>query len=243
MAQNETDHNTFRHYLLGQLTGDDLEAFEKRLLTDDEAFEELLALEAELVDEYASNQLSPTERAVFEKHFLITPERRDDLEFARTLRRFVQQKNRFRLGWPNFEATRTWIVRVGVAIAIGLFGLFAFLVPRSAQTVATVTLTPIVSTRAEGPQPTKVSLGEAEALKLLLKLPEGALPGSRYRAELNKDTGEVKAVDATVADQETVSVQIPATDLTPGRYSVKLYAINTGGSEQRVPGSYFFSLE
>lgn len=88
MSSNSDVQITIRHYLLGQLDGDAREVFEKRLLTDDDLFDELLAIEDELIDEYLVGAMGEDERASFEKKFLMTPERHQKMRFARALRKY-----------------------------------------------------------------------------------------------------------------------------------------------------------
>lgn len=59
------------------------------MLTDSDYYEELLACEDDLIDEYLSGALPAGERADFESHFLSTPERVRKLRFARALQRYV----------------------------------------------------------------------------------------------------------------------------------------------------------
>lgn len=59
------------------------------MLTDSDYYEELLACEEELIDQYLSRTLPAEEREAFDRHFLSTPERVRKLRFARALRRYV----------------------------------------------------------------------------------------------------------------------------------------------------------
>ncbi|HEX8130141.1 MAG TPA: hypothetical protein VF527_13645, partial [Pyrinomonadaceae bacterium] len=78
-----------RFYLLGELETDSRQQFEETLMVDEAAYEELLIAEDELIDHYLSGRLDQHEREKFLQHFLITPERHQKLEFARTLRAYV----------------------------------------------------------------------------------------------------------------------------------------------------------
>ena len=59
-----------RRYLLGNLDDAERERVEQDLLTSDESFEELLAVEDEITDDYLAQGLSPDERRRFELYFL-----------------------------------------------------------------------------------------------------------------------------------------------------------------------------
>lgn len=79
-----------RKYLLGNIQAEDeRRKIEKRLMLDDDYFEELLMQEEELIQDYVDGQLSTDERQSFEKHFLISEERRHKIQFARALRRYI----------------------------------------------------------------------------------------------------------------------------------------------------------
>jgi hypothetical protein len=89
----KSDHKTeepIRQYLLGQATPEDSSRFEEQLLTDEALFQELLAAEDELVDDYLGDKLSPTDRQSFENHFLIAPEHQRKLRFSRALHKYVE---------------------------------------------------------------------------------------------------------------------------------------------------------
>ena len=85
------DGSTMKRYLLGDLAEEQCEQLEERLLTEDETFQELLLVENELVNDYVSGELAGSDREKFSNHFLSTPERRQKLEFASALRRYVSE--------------------------------------------------------------------------------------------------------------------------------------------------------
>src|ERR1043165_6819285 len=89
----ELDEKTIRQYLLGDMGGAEMSSFEERMMTDDDLFEMLLAVEDDLIDERAADELSPEERARFDSYFLATPERRERLELARALHEYANQPN------------------------------------------------------------------------------------------------------------------------------------------------------
>ena len=91
MTLNQNERETIRSYLLGKLDQIQLTQVEQRLLTVHSFYDELLMAEDELTDQYLANALTNEERIEFETHFLSTPERRQKLRFARSLKRFVSQ--------------------------------------------------------------------------------------------------------------------------------------------------------
>lgn len=72
-------------YLLGDLSETDCAEFEQKCLDDDGFFEELLAREAELTDDYVQGGLTGREREAFARRLLISPERAREVELARLI--------------------------------------------------------------------------------------------------------------------------------------------------------------
>lgn len=70
-------------YLLGELPEDEMERFEERLFSDDDAFLELQSAEMALIDSYTRNEMSADHRRRFESNYLVTPERQAKVAEAR----------------------------------------------------------------------------------------------------------------------------------------------------------------
>jgi len=81
-----------RDYLLGNLEAERQAAIEESILCDPGIYEELLVVEDELIDQYLTKNLSPSERQQFETHFLVTAERQRKLRFGRLLRRYLNSQ-------------------------------------------------------------------------------------------------------------------------------------------------------
>lgn len=90
----ETHENAeIRKYLLGNiLVEDERRIIEERLMLDDDYFEKVLIEEDKLIQDYADDLLDTDERQSFETHFFISEERRDKIEFARALRRYINER-------------------------------------------------------------------------------------------------------------------------------------------------------
>ena len=262
MALNRNDLNSIRQYLLGQLTEGEQRDVEERLLTDDDLYEELEIAEDELVDEYIAEELTPAERERFEQYFLSAPEREQQLRFARTLHRFASKKTvgddakersvlpagltwleRTRLAWTS--QSQLFRIAAVAAVVVIIVGALWFVRPRySPQTYATVTLTISHNNRAESGQATKVKLPlGADALRLYLKLPDASDPAMRYRVELLRETGETTSIERVAVIELSAVVEIPAAQLARGQYALNLYMIKPDGTQQRISGSYFLTLE
>jgi hypothetical protein len=79
--------DSIRRYLLGDLSEQEREQVEQRLMSDDDLYQQLLVAEDELIDEYVSDELPEQERAKFSHHFLSVPELRQDVKLAAVLRK------------------------------------------------------------------------------------------------------------------------------------------------------------
>ena len=97
-----------RNYLLGFLNPDERQRIEQRLMIDSAAFVELRWIEDELIDDYLEGALSGREKERFENFFLSAPERRQKLDFAKALKRYVaahRLKQNLVSIWKNFWQT------------------------------------------------------------------------------------------------------------------------------------------
>jgi len=80
------DAQSTRRYLLGKLAEADRDRLETRLLSDAAAYEQVLAAEEELIDEYVDGELSAADRRAFEERLLTVERIRARVGFARSLR-------------------------------------------------------------------------------------------------------------------------------------------------------------
>lgn len=88
MSANRDD-DKIKKYLLGQLTGEEREEFERRLFADDELFEQLQTAEEDLVDDYLTGDLSENEVALFQKNFLVGSKREREVRIGKAWRNFA----------------------------------------------------------------------------------------------------------------------------------------------------------
>lgn len=251
MTPSNHDQATIRQYLLGQLTDLEQQKVEERLLTEDDLFEELEVSKDELVEEYLAGQLSRNEHEWFEQNLLTSPEGKQRRVFTRALNRYV-------LGHANeFPPAPTWFERVSafwnshatllrpataaavVVIVVGIFWLTRSPAPHS---FATLTLANVSTTRSIGDDSPKVRFNE-DVLRIILKLPEPAAPGARYRVELADDKGGTRTQEVAGHDPQSVLVEFPAAQLPRGQYAITLSTISAGGNPVRIPGSYYFTVE
>ena len=74
-------------YLLGDLSEQEQIEVEDRAFSDPYYLQNILAVEADLIDEYVRGGLLENQRRQFETRFLASSERRQKVEFARALAR------------------------------------------------------------------------------------------------------------------------------------------------------------
>lgn len=256
MMSQINSHNEIRQYLLGSLSEEARERVEVRLLTEEEFYSELLAWEDELIDQYVDEGLSGEERKQFEAHFLCDPERQRKIRFARTLRKYIDAQPKtsaasaVKVTPPGFGeklrafwSSQNWGLRTAAALCVvavigGGLWLSVFRTS-SPKTFAALTLNLSASNRAEGFDAAQVNLPlNADALKISLLLPPESTAES-YRVERVSANGESSNVEVAGHDAQSVTIIIPARELTRGTYALKIFTVNHG-AEQRIPGIYFF---
>ncbi len=92
--------------------------------------------------------------------------------------------------------------------------------------------------RATGIQSVKVSLPlRTEALQIHLKLPEPSADTTGYSVQWEDTYGQVHELKIDSQDAQSLVVSIPANQLTPGQYLLRL------SKKGDVIGNYFFTAE
>ena len=89
MMRDTDENKLINRYLLGELSEDELAQIEERYFADEDFFARLVDAENSLVDSYVRGSFSAIERGKFERQFLTTPQRRQKVKFARSLRKAV----------------------------------------------------------------------------------------------------------------------------------------------------------
>jgi hypothetical protein len=247
-------------YLLEELPEEELERFEDECLAQESWPAEINLVEEELIDDYLRGVLAPKQRLNFERNYLTTSARMGRVRKAAALLRHIDEyppaafatadapSNTEWIGWFRaFWGSRTWAPPVTVALVAVTIIAGAWWLSRQRtlppQTIAALTLNVSDSDRAKGVQAGRVRRAHAaDALKISLTLPEPSASVARYRVQLVDDVGAIKTSEITGQDAQSVSVLIPTAQLTAGQYALKLFAIETDGTEQRI-GNYFFIVE
>jgi hypothetical protein len=101
------DEKLMIRFLLGDLSEESRWKLEERYFKEDRFYEQLLAIQEELADDYVQDKLSPSERAQFEKHFLKSSRRRERVEFAAAFSRALTGSAVRRVATPS-RAVAWW---------------------------------------------------------------------------------------------------------------------------------------
>jgi hypothetical protein len=83
--------NLIRRYLLGELAEADQAALEQELLIDQGKFDQVWAIENELVDSYVRGEMSRADREQFEGHYLASPLHRERVAIAESFLTNIDQ--------------------------------------------------------------------------------------------------------------------------------------------------------
>lgn len=83
--ENFGNEQTFRRFLLGEMTEEERSVFEEKFVADEDLFSALLVVEDELIEAYTRGFLSEKERTLFEKNFLTTTRRRERVSFTQSM--------------------------------------------------------------------------------------------------------------------------------------------------------------
>jgi hypothetical protein len=94
MEQRILDQALIRKYLLGDISNEEQEGIEQRLLVDEDFTEELSMTRTEMVDDYVAGNLSAKEKQEFENHFLSTPEHVRIVEIGKALNNRLEDQSR-----------------------------------------------------------------------------------------------------------------------------------------------------
>ncbi len=91
METKSINEELIARYLLGDLSEEEQIRLEDLAFSDRDVLQEILAVESDLIDEYARGELSDSQRRQFEGRFLTSAERRQKVEFARAFAKVVPE--------------------------------------------------------------------------------------------------------------------------------------------------------
>jgi anti-sigma factor RsiW len=250
-------------YLLGQLPEEEQAELERRYLTDDALFEELVAAEDDLRDAYDRGELSRLDREAFEQRLLTAPAQQTQQEFARTLCRYLKKTNS-KVGplvqpeakwrsWLEVLGARPWIVFVpalSVTILVLLAGSW-WLGRRGSQVPPGTSQTASVNTPSGGRLSTGGQGPETRTMGFVLN--RGLIRGSegseplvippevsqvRLEARVEADYPLYEAVLQTVESKQIWTKGNLEAETVPGGKRILLYL----SSSLLTPGDYILTL-
>lgn len=250
-------------YLLEELPEAESEQFEDECFAQESWPTQINLVEEDLIDAYLRDELPPEQRQHFEQNYLTTEARHERVLMAAALLRHFEEcdavagrvedakpsettwTGRFKAFWNSRPRALSAATAFAVVAVIACALWLSFSRAPSPKTFASLTLAPSLNhTRAEGAPADKVKLPlNADALRIFLKLPEHPASIVRYRVEWESDNGETEPLEITGQDAQSIQVVIPAAQLARRQYALKLFALKADGTEQRLNGSYFFTVE
>ncbi len=86
----QADTKKFKQYLLGDLPGDQTEAIDLQIITDENLAEELSLAESELIEDYLEGSLTDDEKRLFDANFMISDARRQELNDISLLKNYAR---------------------------------------------------------------------------------------------------------------------------------------------------------
>ena len=237
----------------------DAERLELRLLTDPAFGEEFDVIVNEITDQYVGNELAGEDRKRVQQYFLRSTERQNKMRFASELLERASERGhhtlatvqvhpgileRLRAFWGNTSMlTRFATTFAAVVIVVGVV-LLAIPGTRTSGNYALVNLAISNSDRASGAQVQSVRLEPGSpGIKIELTLPDQIPQSENYRVELHDEKQASRNLKIEQRTNRSLVLIIPANEITRGSYYIHLHSVNPDGSEQRVRGSYFFTVQ
>ena len=241
--------NEIRRYLFGQMPEADEESLELRLLTEPAFVEEFDTVVDEVTDQYVRKELTDGERKGFEESYLTTPEGRQKVRFTSELleRADAERGAAAEVGAPGFfdRVRAFWQVQslrvAAITAAVVIIAAGAYLISFPSKDYATLSLAISTAKRGEGPAPSKVKIESGvPGVEVTLAIPEKEKGAKDYRVTLVSGDESEHALEIEKRDEQTLTIKIPASLLSPGQYAIQLSRLNP---DARIPGNYYFNVE
>ena len=252
------NHDEFRDYLLGTSAAERRTALEEQMLCNPAVYEELLAIEEELIDEYLRGGLTKAEQQSFETHFLVTANRHKNLRFGKLLKRYmdshpvlVTAPAAVRHAEPPAPAAKNFLPYLEsfsrghvlaastlVVICLGVIILW-LVVTRSDSRVVVVSLAPGSTKSTSSIQP--VTVPARVDLKLELETNKNF---PNYKSQLLRGSEPLQTNELKMevkGDHNVVPLTITGEKLSPGEYSVRLCGVSDSGEKEFID-SYSFRV-
>lgn len=257
-----------RAYLLGTLDADRRTQFEERLLREPEVYEELLAAEEELIDDYVAGNLSELDQHQFDKHFPITADGEQKIRFGTLLKRYADShpapfmhpavavgharttapaRGRFSFLLPYMHRP---VLASVLVVGLAILTLCWLITKNTAEQqaleqselrVIEATLSPSV-TRSGGTT-NRVTVPPDGPFKVKLRLELTNASFNNYKSELFKESKSLLTEDNLKMEasgaQQVVPVVIAGEFLSQGDYQLTLSGVLDTGADEVVDNYYF----
>ena len=252
-----SDESALRRYVLGLAEEPERTRIEEQLFASDEVFEQVRAIEAEVIDEYVGGELRDTEARSFDRLLARSERLMSEVRLARSFRHTAAP------GEPMVavRSARTKWLSVAAGLLAAVTGGLLLTRGVSDQTSGSVSPSPPMAAR--GPEVTSPPADTAPRVLATFTLsgrlvrsgsrvPELAIPRGdgvihlrlllepgddypAYTAQLSSSAGDVvwEAValpSERTQDGPTVLATLPAARLIPGRYEVLLKGRSADGT-------------
>ena len=79
-------------------------------------------------------------------------------------------------------------------------------------------------------------------IRIELALPDQIPQSKNYRVELLDEKQAARNLRIEQQTETKLIVTIPANEITRGTYFIRVYGVNPDATEQRIRGSYFFTV-
>lgn len=233
------DRETLVQYVLGELSGDALDAVDERLFTDPELVEALGVVEDELIESYCSGALDASRRATFEARFLASDALRERVDLHRALFETLPKGEPAGAKAPADEPGRLasvialeWLRRpfvLGLAAAAAVLLLTLVLRDGPVASPQRIALRASELRAATDSEVAVAALGRALDLELHIPVEESF---TSYRLAVRRNDVTLFARTGERRDgQETVHLQIEGSRLPVGNYEIVLSAEDGGASQ------------
>src|SRR5687768_4114985 len=107
------DDDQLRRYLLGELSDEDTELLEARLIQDEDLFERAEAVEADLLEEHTHGGLSASQHARIQRHLASSAAVRSQLALIKAIETVAPEEKLERpvlVGpWGRTDLARPWV--------------------------------------------------------------------------------------------------------------------------------------
>lgn len=240
MRAHAHQDDVLRRYLLGSLAPEAREGVEKQLFSEDRIFwEHLRQTEEALIDDYVWDELQGEEKEQFERHFLLSSDRRGKLEFARALRVYARARELDKLrAWQwlrNPVPVPAWAVAAAAALLLLVLPSagWQFGTARSSRSDVSAWLSSSSGrVRSVGGDVARV-LTPQRCQLVRLQLDPGSNEYDSYRATLHQVTGDEiwsqsKLAAAATDRRVGVTLTLPCELLPEGDYYVRLHGVSPG---------------